>query len=209
MTAEKLHPSTLNKKDRPSAGALTGRLFIVSAPSGAGKSTLCGAVRQQFSDLAYSVSYTTREPREGEQEGRDYYFITADEFKLGINQGRWAEWAKVHENYYGTCAQWVDQTLNVGRNILMDIDMQGARQMTKRFPGAITIFIMPPSMEVLERRLHARGTDDPETVALRLANAEEEIAQKDFCSYVIVNDDLDYATYQLGALIKGYIDAKL
>ncbi len=208
MTVEKLPFSSSNNKNKRSAGAPTGHLFIVSAPSGAGKSTLCSAVRQEISELAYSISYTTREPREGEQGGRDYYFISVDEFELGIKQGRWAEWAKVHQNYYGTSAQWIDRTLNAGRNILMDIDMQGARQMKQRFPGAITIFIMPPTMEELEKRLQARGTDAPETIALRMTNAEEEIAQKNFCMHVIVNDDLDDAKHRLRKLIKGYIDSK-
>jgi guanylate kinase len=198
-----------HKKDKRSAGVRTGHLFIVSAPSGAGKTTLCNAVRQQFSTLAYSVSYTTRQPRPGERQGRDYHFISVDEFELGISQGRWAEWAKVHDNYYGTSAQWIDRTLNAGRDILLDIDMQGARQMTQRFAQAITVFIMPPSMEVLEKRLRARGADNPETIALRLVNAEEEIAQKGFCKHLIVNDDLEEALHRLGALIKRYLGPKL
>lgn len=209
MTPEKCDPSSNHQKDKGSAGDHTGHLFIICAPSGAGKTTLCNAVRRQFSNLAYSVSYTTRQPRPGEQEGRDYHFIAVDDFELGISQGRWAEWAKVHENYYGTSAQWIDRTLNAGRDILMDIDMQGARQMTQRFAQAVTVFIMPPSMEVLGKRLRARGADNPETIALRLVNAEDEIAQKRFCKHVIVNDDLEEAQHRLTALIKGYLDPKL
>ncbi|MGD8837372.1 MAG: guanylate kinase [Desulfobacteraceae bacterium] len=209
MTTKSSGPCLPHKKDKRSAGVRTGHLFIVSAPSGAGKTTLCNAVRQQFSTLAYSVSYTTRQPRPGERQGRDYHFISVDEFELGISQGRWAEWAKVHDNYYGTSAQWIDRTLNAGRDILLDIDMQGARQMTQRFAQAITVFIMPPSMEVLEKRLRARGADNPETIALRLVNAEEEIAQKGFCKHLIVNDDLEEALHRLGALIKRYLGPKL
>ncbi|MGD8847116.1 MAG: guanylate kinase [Desulfobacteraceae bacterium] len=209
MTTKSSGPCSPHKKDKRSAGVRTGHLFIVSAPSGAGKTTLCNAVRQQFSTLAYSVSYTTRQPRPGERQGRDYHFISVDEFELGISQGRWAEWAKVHDNYYGTSAQWIDRTLNAGRDILLDIDMQGARQMTQRFAQAITVFIMPPSMEVLEKRLRARGADNPETIALRLVNAEEEIAQKGFCKHLIVNDDLEEALHRLGALIKRYLGPKL
>jgi guanylate kinase len=206
---EKTDPSSPLQRDKTSAGAPTGHLFIVSAPSGAGKTTLCSTLRCRFRELAYSVSYTTRVPRKGEREGRDYHYISVDEFELGITQGRWAEWARVHQNYYGTSAQWIDRTLNAGRHILMDIDLQGARQMLQRFPRAITIFIMPPSVEELEKRLRARQTDHPQTIVLRMANAVEEIAQKDFCKYVIVNDDLEDAQRQLAALVKGYIDGKL
>lgn len=207
MTAAKFDKSSVQPSDKDSAGTPTGRLFIVSAPSGAGKTTLCNAVRRQYPDLAYSVSYTTRPPRKEEQQGRDYFFIDVEEFELGISQGRWAEWAKVHDNYYGTSAQWIDRTLKAGHTILMDIDLQGARQMLQRFPQAITIFIMPPSIEILEARLNDRGTDNPETVALRLANAREEIARKDMCRHILVNDDLEEAKQQLGALIKEYLDA--
>lgn len=205
MTTEKSDTISFKKKQHASAGPTTGHLFIVSAPSGAGKTTLCHAVRQQYSDLVYSVSYTTRPSRDGEQHGRDYYFISEQTFEQGIKQGRWAEWAKVHGNYYGSSARWIDRTLNAGRHILMDIDMQGARQMLQRFPQAITIFIMPPSMEILEERLRSRGTDHPNTISLRLANAAEEIAQKDICRHILVNDELETAKQALGALIKGYI----
>jgi guanylate kinase len=188
----------------PTAGRPTGRLFILSAPSGAGKTTLCAALRQHYPDLAYSVSYTTRQPRQGEMEGTDYFFITTEEFEQGISEGRWAEWARVHGNYYGTSARWIDRTLRSGGHILMDIDLQGARQMVRRFPRAITLFIMPPSMEELERRLRLRGTDNAETIALRLENARKEISQKDFCRHILVNDDLETATHRLVALVDAY-----
>lgn len=208
MTIEKLEAASPHRCNQTSAGAPTGHLFIVSAPSGAGKTTLCSTLRRRLPELSYSVSYTTRSPREGEREGRDYHFISVDEFEMGITQGRWAEWAKVHRNYYGTSAHWIDRTLNDGRHILLDIDLQGAYQMIKCFPWAITIFIMPPSMEELEKRLRARDTDNPETIALRMANAAEEIVQKDFCKHVIVNDDLEDAKQQLVGLIQGYIHTK-
>ena len=127
-----------------SAGNPTGHLFIVSAPSGAGKSTLCGAVRRYLTDLHYSVSYTTRIARQGEQEGIDYHFISHAEFQRGIQEKRWAEWAEVHGNYYGSSSRWIERTLKSGGDILMDIDLQGARQMVSRFPEAVTVFIMPP-----------------------------------------------------------------
>lgn len=192
-------------KDGSSVGQKTGRLIIVSAPSGAGKTTLCNAIRQHFNGFAYSVSYTTRPSRQSEKDGRDYHFIDIDEFEQGIAQNRWAEWAKVHGNYYGTSAQWIDSKLKTGKHILMDIDLQGVRQMLPRFPEAVTIFIMPPSIKELKRRLNGRGTDDPRSVALRLANAKEEIAQKDICRHVLVNDNLEATTRDLMALIQGYI----
>jgi guanylate kinase len=188
----------------PTAGRPTGRLFILSAPSGAGKTTLCAALRQRYPDLSYSVSYTTRRPRRGEIDGKDYLFITPEEFEQGISEGRWAEWARVHGNYYGTSARWIARTLDCGEHVLMDIDLQGARQMVERFPRAITVFIMPPSMEELERRLRLRGTDNAETIALRLENALKEISQKDFCRHILINDDLETATRRLMALVDAY-----
>jgi guanylate kinase len=190
------------------AGCSTGRLFIVCAPSGAGKSTLCGAMRREYDELTYSISYTTRPPRRGEREGRDYFFISVEEFERGIRRGRWAEWARVHGNYYGSSAQWIEDALTAGRHILMDIDIQGTRQMLQHFPRAVTFFIMPPSMEVLERRLRARGTESPQTIALRLDNAREEIAHKGLCTHILVNDDLNLATGQLSALFRRYLGGR-
>jgi guanylate kinase len=181
-----------------------GRLFIVSAPSGAGKTTLCAAVRRHFGDLAYSVSYTTRPPRKGEYEAQDYHYISEAEFRQGIDEGRWAEWAKVHGNYYGSNARWIQETLNSGRDILMDIDLQGARQMTQRFPMAVTIFIMPPSLTELERRLRLRAADSQQNIDLRLQNAKEEIAQRSICRHEVLNDDIHKATLALVALIESY-----
>jgi len=182
----------------------TGLLFIISAPSGAGKSTLCGAVRERFADLVYSISYTTRPPRGGEQNGVDYHFIAKDEFEKGIASGRWAEWAEVHDHYYGTSAEFLDWELSVGRDILLDIDIQGTRQILQRYPDGVTIFILPPSLEVLKSRLHFRDTDSPEVIAVRLKNAREEIAQKDFYRHIITNDRLAVAVAELITLIEKY-----
>ena len=181
-----------------------GRLFIISAPSGAGKTTLCEAVRRRLGDLKYSVSYTTRSPRKGEREGQDYHFISEAEFRQGIDEGRWAEWAKVHGNYYGSSARWIEGTLNSGRDILMDIDLQGTRQMIRHFPEAVTIFIMPPSLTELERRLRLRAADSQETIDLRLRNAKEEIAQRGIYRHEVLNDDIQKATLALVRLIEGY-----
>jgi len=182
----------------------TGFLFIISAPSGAGKSTLCRAVRDRFSDLVYSVSYTTRSPRSGEQNGVDYHFIVKDEFEKGIASGRWAEWAEVHGHYYGTSADFLDGELSVGRDILLDIDIQGTRQILQRYPDGITIFIMPPSLETLKSRLQSRDTDSPEVIAVRLKNAREEMAQKDFYRHIITNDRLTDAVAELIAIFEKY-----
>ena len=173
--------------------ASPGKLFIVSAPSGAGKTTLCDAVKHRFADLAYSISSTTRSPRPGETHGKDYFFIGREAFEKGIAEGRWAEWANVHGNLYGTSAEWIARTLAQGKDILMDIDVQGTRQLLQRFPDAITIFITPPSMEVLEERLRKRGGDDEESIAIRLQNAQAEMGQKDLYRHVLVNDDLKLA----------------
>lgn len=183
------------------AGPTAGCLFILSAPSGTGKTTLCKAVRRRFRDLAYSVSFTTRSARKGERHGKDYFFISTEEFKEGINAGRWAEWAEVHGHYYGTSAQWVNDILDRGQSILMDIDVAGTGQMVARFPQAETIFIMPPSLEELERRLLARGTDDEESIRVRLQNARTEMVAKGGYKHLLINDDLEQATRRLIALM--------
>jgi len=178
-----------------------GHLFIISAPSGAGKSTLCRALLDKFADLHYSVSYTTRAPRQGERAGVDYHFITAAAFKRRIAGKKWAEWAEVHGNYYGTAADDISTHLSAGRDVLLDIDVQGAAQILKRYPEAISIFIEPPSLGELRSRLEKRGTDNPETIARRLAAAADEIRHKDRYRYVIVNDRLEDAFDELVDII--------
>ena len=181
-----------------------GRLFILSAPSGAGKSTLCRAVLDRFPDMLYSISYTTRPPRTGELNGVDYYFIAKEEFEKGIARDRWAEWAEVHDNYYGTCTDLLDRGLNDGKDILLDIDVQGMRQILKRYPAGITVFIMPPSLDTLRYRLETRGTDSPEVINLRLKNAQMEMAQKDLYRHVIINDKLADAIADLIGIFETY-----
>ena len=184
--------------------ARPGLLFIISAPSGAGKSTLCRAVLDRFSNLLYSISYTTRPPRNGEQNGVDYHFIAKDEFKRGIARGQWAEWAEVYGNYYGTSADFIDRGLASGQDMLLDIDIQGTRRILKSYPAGITIFIMPPSLETLQYRLEARGTDSPEVIAVRLRNAQKEMAQKELYRHVIVNDRLADAVADLIGIFETY-----
>ncbi len=179
-----------------------GRLFIVSAPSGAGKTTLCQAARKQLPDIVYSVSSTTRDPRAGEEDGKDYFFVDEKRFREGIENGQWAEWAKVHDHYYGTSAEFIDSHLNAGRDVLLDIDVQGARQILKRYPEAVTVFIMAPSMDALRQRLEGRGKDDPAVIEKRLKNAAEEIANRDWYRHVLVNDDLELATRQFVSILK-------
>ena len=179
-------------------------LFIISAPSGGGKTTLCREVRKHFPDMLYSVSYTTRKPRKGEQEGSDYHFINEKEFKARIDDDRWAEWALVYGNYYGTAADFLEQGLIAGRDILLDLDVQGTRQLLKRYTECVAIFVRPPSLDALRQRLEARGSDSAETIALRLRNAEKEIAQQGLYHHVIVNDQISVAILELISIIETY-----
>ncbi len=179
----------------------TGRLFIISAPSGAGKSTLCRAVRQRLPDLCYSVSHTTRSPRGEEKNGVDYHFITQAAFRKGINADKWAEWAEVHGNYYGTSAEFIDRALGEGCDVLLDIDVQGMEQILKRYPDSVTIFIMPPSLAVLRQRLQDRGTDSAASISERLDNAAEEIKRRKRYRHIVVNDRLEEAVEKLTAII--------
>lgn len=181
-----------------------GHLFIISAPSGAGKTTLANAVLERHGDMLYSVSYTTRKPRATEQDGTDYHFISKQDFEKGIKSGQWAEWAEVYGNYYGTSDQFIVNGLSSGRDILLDIDVQGAIQVLKKYPDSITIFILPPSMKILKKRLEMRGTDSPQVIDRRLAYAKHEMAQKNLYRHVIVNDNLSKAIEDLSAIIKTY-----
>ena len=182
----------------------TGHLFILSAPSGAGKTTLRRALLKQISDLLYSISYTTREPRKGERDGNDYFFISVAEFEKGIAEDRWAEWASVHGNYYGTSAEFLDNSLTAGKDVLLDIDVQGAGKLIKRYPDSISIFITPPSIEVLKERLQSRASDSKAAIRLRLKNAETEMAQKKMYRHIIINDQLGDAVAELTSLINQY-----
>lgn len=181
-----------------------GRLFIVSAPSGAGKSTLCRILLERLPGLRYSISATTRTPRKGERDGVDYRFTDVATFKAGIQTKRWAEWAEVHGNYYGTSADFIDRERAAGHDVLLDIDVQGAAQLRIAYPDAITIFIMPPSPAVLRQRMEQRGTDPPEVIDRRLANAEKEMAQRCAYRHIIVNDRLEAAADALISIVRGH-----
>lgn len=179
-----------------------GRLFVISAPSGAGKTTLIRQVMARFPGLSYSVSHTTRPPRPGEVHGKDYFFVTEKTFKQMIKADAWLEWARVHAHFYGTSKAFVTEQLEAGQHMLLDIDVQGARQIMDSGLDPVTVFIMPPSLDVLRQRLTSRGTDSADTIDLRLANAGEEIALKHLYQYVVVNDDLDTAAGQLCAIFE-------
>ncbi len=179
-----------------------GKLFVVSAPSGAGKTTLCKLMLEEFSEISYSVSHTTRSPRQGEVHGKDYFFIGKEEFEERIGNNLWAEWAKVHDNYYGTSLTLIRETLENGGSLLLDIDVQGAGQITKAFPSAVTLFIMAPDLEILEQRLRSRGSDSEEAIQKRMKNAVKEIEQKDRYHHVIENDDLEISRKEISMIFE-------
>lgn len=183
-----------------------GTALVLSAPSGAGKSTLVHRLVGEFPDFGFSVSFTTRAPRAGEVDGRDYVFTTRADFEARRDRGEFAEWAEVHGNLYGTPLAPLRAMLSEGRDVLFDIDVQGAAQMKLALPQARFVFILPPSMEELERRLRTRGSDAEDVIARRLANAAGEIRQARWFDVVICNDDLDRA---YGELRAAYIAATL
>jgi len=201
MNEQESRPSGSNPKETNSK---QGRLFIISAPSGGGKTTLSKALVNRFKDILYSVSYTTRPPRKGELDGVDYCFIQKKDFEKRIESGHWAEWAEVHGNYYGTSAGFLDKGLASGRDILLDIDVQGTLQILENYPDSVTIFIMPPSLETLRKRLEMRRTESRGTIKRRLLTAEKEMAQKGLYRYVIVNDQLSVSIEKLIAIIEKY-----
>jgi guanylate kinase len=178
-----------------------GTLFVVSAPSGAGKTTLCREARLQLPDLAYSVSCTTRAPRPGEIDGTDFHFVGQAEFRALRDEGKLAEWAEVHGNLYGTRADVLHEALGTGRDILLDIDTQGAGQLRQRFPEAVLVFIVAPSMAELEQRLRERRSDADSEIERRLRRAREEIALWRRYDYLVVNRELKEASEQLIAII--------
>ena len=182
-----------------------GDLFIVSSPSGAGKTTL---IRRVLADprigketIHFSVSHTTRGPRPGELDGREYYFVKDDEFRALESEDGFLEHARVHDHFYGTSRQEVEPRLEAGLDVLLDIDVQGARQVRSKIPHVVKIFVFPPSKKILEERLRARASDTPESVARRLAAGEAEMAEWGEYDYAIINDDLEVAVDELRSII--------
>lgn len=185
-------------------GGITARLFVVSAPSGAGKTTLLTRIRKRFPQVAYSVSHTTREKRPGEIDGQAYHFVSLEQFKEMIESDHFLEWAPVYDQYYGTSKLFIDQCLADQRPVILEIDIQGARKVAQIYPDHVSIFIMPPSIDVLEERLKQRG-EDPAKMERRLGQAAAEMAEGKGYHHIVVNDDLDMATDELAALFERYL----
>ena len=181
---------------------LPGKLFVVAAPSGAGKSTLVKALLKHEPHLAVSVSHTTRAPRGQEQNGREYHFTDVDTFRQMVAAGQFFEHAHVHGNWYGTSRKSVETLLAAGKDVVLEIDWQGALQIRTLFPAAMLVFILPPSWDELEQRLRGRGEDLPEVIAQRLANARHEVAQAQRFDFVIINGSLDKALAELRAVVR-------
>ena len=179
-----------------------GTLFVVSAPSGAGKTTLCREMRLRLHDLAYSVSVTTRPPRPGEIDGTDFRFVARSQFEDMVKQGQMAEWATVHTNLYGTPAAPMEAALRDGRDVLLDIDTQGAAQLRARYPDAVLVFVVAPSMGELEQRLRERRSDSEREITRRLQRAREEVMLWNRYDYLIVNRDVKEAMEQLESIIQ-------
>ncbi len=180
---------------------MNGNLIIVSAPSGAGKTTLVGEALKRDALVKTSISFTSRPPRAGEEQGVHYYFISRAEFEAMIARGDFLEWAEVHGNLYGTSRRAVEEARAAGFDMILTIDIQGAAQARKLFPDAISVFIMPPSLDALVERLENRGTDTADDLQLRLSNALHEIEQYVNFDYVVINKDLDRAIDELAAII--------
>jgi guanylate kinase len=178
-----------------------GILFVVSAPSGAGKTSLCRAVTDALENLTHSISYTTRKPRPGEVDGRDYAFVSEDRFRAMVAAGDFAEHAQVHANFYGTSKRVLQAMVNEGRDVILDIDTQGARQIRQHRGPAVFVFILPPSMDVLEERLRNRRSDHEEEIRKRMRRAADEIRDYEMYDYLIVNRDFDRALAELRSII--------
>ena len=179
-----------------------GNIFVVTAPSGAGKTTLVAALLAADQQIKLSVSYTTRAPREGEVDGKNYHFVSRETFIGMLQRSEFLESAEVYGNFYGTSQLWIQQQLDAGNDILLEIDWQGAQQVRKLFPQAIGVFILPPSLQVLEQRLRGRGTDSEESIAKRMASAREEITHVDEFDFVIVNEVMDEAIKDLISVVR-------
>jgi guanylate kinase len=178
-----------------------GILFVVSSPSGGGKGTLIQRVLKKVPDLSYSVSFTTRAPRSGEIDGREYFFVTPEKFEQLVVANEFLEWANVHGKLYGTSRQQVSLEISEGRDIILEVDVQGAASIRSLVSDAVSVFILPPSFEILRQRLIARGTDSPDELDVRLRNAPRELKDYKAFQYVIINDDADRAADQLAAIV--------
>ena len=179
-----------------------GVLVIVSGLSGAGKGTICKRLLEKYPNYVLSVSATSRQPREGEVHGREYFFITKEEFEERIEQGKLLEFAQYVDNYYGTPKDWVEEQLEAGKDIILEIELQGAFQVREKIPEAVLVFILPPDMEELKRRLINRGTETMEQIEKRLKRAEEEMEYVSQYDYVIVNEDVEKSVDMLHNIVR-------
>jgi len=179
----------------------TGLLLVVSGPSGSGKGTLCAELRRRRPEIVYSVSATTRDRRAGETNGKEYFFIDREEFVSGIGAGLFLEYARVYDNYYGTPREHVLSNLEARRDVLLEIDIQGAMQVKENYPRAVTVFIVPPSMEELRERITGRDREGPEEIARRLSETMREISYIDRYDYVILNDEVSSAVDRMEAIL--------
>jgi guanylate kinase len=181
---------------------MPGNLFIIAAPSGAGKSSLVAALLAHDPDLRLSISHTTRAPRPGEVDGREYHFVSREVFEAMIVAGDFLEHADVYGNLYGTSRRWIEQTMASGMDVILEIDWQGAQQVRRLFPGCLTLYVLPPSLETLEERLRSRGQDSEQVIAARLAAAQDDMSHLGEFDYVIINNDFQQALADVGAVIR-------
>lgn len=180
---------------------MPGQLFVFSSPSGAGKSTIVNALRNRIDGLGYSISHTTRKSRGTEEDGIDYHFVDRKKFNIMIEEGAFVEWAKVYDDFYGTCFLNLNKQLETGIDILLDLDPQGARNIKTHFKKSVLIYILPPSMEILEKRLKERGSDDEGVIKTRMKKASDEIKNCLWYDYIIINKDLKRAIGEAQAII--------
>ena len=180
---------------------MDGLLIVMSGFSGAGKGTLMKRLMADYDDFAFSVSMTTRAPRQGEVDGKDYFFVTKEEFEKAIEEDGFVEYAQYVGNYYGTPKAYVFEQLKKGKNVILDIEVQGAMQIKEKFPDALMLFVIPPSIEVLLKRLRARGTESEEVIMRRITQAKTECTYMDRYEYIVINDDLDTAVKEMYAMI--------
>ncbi len=178
-----------------------GMLVVVSAPSGTGKTTLCHMLVKEIERAVYSISVTSRVPRSKEVDGKDYFFVSEDEFKKMVTENKLLEWAMVHDRYYGTLSEFVNGNLKIGKYIILDIDVQGGLQIKKIYPDAVLIFVMPPSMEELERRITDRKQDSETEIEKRLKNSYEEFKHASDYDYLVINNELDEALKNIMSII--------
>ncbi len=184
-----------------------GRLIVLSAPSGGGKTTLRDRLRKRMPDLQYSVSATSRVPRDEEVDGKDYCFLSGEVFRRWIKEEKFIEWANVHGNLYGTPRMFIKKNLKQGKDILLDIDVKGALEIKKRFPDALLVFVAPPSIAVLEKRLRRRGTDTSEEIKKRILTATDEMSAARNYNRVIVNENFEDALAELEGVVRSYKDS--